>query len=68
MSDKPGSTGESGLSWKRAAEFLKSILTLERAVRDLQAENQELRRQVDRLKQVVDDHNGQLKVILSLMG
>ncbi len=54
-------------SWRRAGEFLKNILSLERSYRSLKSDNEQLRRQVDELQRLVDDHNGQLKAILSTL-
>lgn len=68
-SPKPaeGPAEDSAFGWKRAAEFLKNILRLERSVTRLEEENERLRQRVEELQRAVDDHNGQLKAILSTL-
>lgn len=57
----------SEFGWRRAAEFLRNLMRLERAVVRLEEENKQLREKVDALQRAVDDHNGQLKAILATM-
>ena len=63
----PVSKEDENFGWRRAAEFLKNILRLERSVSNLEGENIELRKRVEELQRSVDDHNGQLKAILATM-
>lgn len=66
--EKPPAPGDdASFGWRRAAEFLKNILRLERAVSRLEDENRELRLRVEELQRAVDNHNGQLKAILSAL-
>jgi hypothetical protein len=57
------SGSDDSFSWRRIAEFIRNILEVERSIRSLRSENAELRAKVDELQRMVDDHNGQLKLI-----
>jgi len=63
----PESEFEKTFGWRRAADFLKNIIRLERSYVRLEARNKELTARIDELQRAVDEHNGQLKAILSTM-
>jgi phage shock protein A len=54
-------------SLSRVGELLKNVLQLETNVAVLQEENQKLRQEVGRLQRMVDEHNGQLKVLVGAL-
>lgn len=70
MADKSGAGEEErhggsdqSVSWRRIGEFVRNLLEIERSVRSLTAENRALRSKVDELQRMVDEHNGQLKLL-----
>lgn len=63
--EPPEQAEETSFGWRRAAEFLRNVLRLERSVSRLETENETLQKRVDELQRAVDNHNGQLKAILA---
>jgi len=67
---QPGSVGEEkwpAPSWRKIAEFVTGVFQLQRSVEQLKRDNERLREEVSRLQRIVDDHTGQLKVMMTLM-
>ena len=66
-SKPPGQGPWSFPSWRRIGDFFVTLTQLERAYQSLKSEQGRLREDVERIARLVEDHNGQLKVLTTFV-
>jgi predicted RNase H-like nuclease (RuvC/YqgF family) len=72
VADKPGPSGPKGFwpDWvtpRRAWEFARNIIRLERNVASLQDDNQTLRSEIAKLHKSVTEHDAQLRLLTAFV-
>ncbi|MEM9734916.1 MAG: hypothetical protein AAF903_15760 [Pseudomonadota bacterium] len=65
--DLENDSSDNRFSWKRLVGFIRNVVRLEAEIQDLRQQNSNLERRIEELQRIVNNHEGQLKVLLTAM-